>query len=43
VSIAATVQHLPRTAVLKAADSPRLQRFVRRHGMKLGAARFVAV
>jgi proline dehydrogenase len=42
VSIAATVTQLPRTAVLKAADSPRLQRFVQRHGMKLGAGRFVA-
>jgi proline dehydrogenase len=42
VPIAATVAQLPRTAVLKAADSPRLQRFVQRHGMKLGAGRFVA-
>jgi proline dehydrogenase len=42
VPLAATVSQLPRTAVLKAADSPRLQRFVRHHGMKLGAARFVA-
>ena len=33
---------VPRTAVLKAADSRRLQRLVRRHGMRLGAARFVA-
>jgi proline dehydrogenase len=31
-----------RKAILAAADSPRVQRFVRRHGMKLGAARFVA-
>ena len=42
MSIAATVSQLPRTAVLRAADSPRLQRFVQRHGMKLGAGRFVA-
>lgn len=38
----ASLSQLPRTAVLKAADSSRLQRFVRRHGMRLGAARFVA-
>ncbi|HET8606038.1 MAG TPA: proline dehydrogenase family protein [Gaiellaceae bacterium] len=31
-----------RKAILAAADSPRVQRLVRRHGMKLGAARFVA-
>jgi proline dehydrogenase len=31
-----------RKAILAAADSPRVQRFVRRHGMRLGAARFVA-
>ena len=37
-----SLSQLPRTAVLKAADSPRLQRFVHRHGMHLGAARFVA-
>jgi len=33
---------LPRAAILRAADSRRLQRLVRRHGMRLGAARFVA-
>jgi len=33
---------LPRAAILKAADSARLHRFVQRHGMRLGAARFVA-
>ena len=31
-----------RKAILAAAESPRLQRFVRQHGMRLGAARFVA-
>ena len=31
-----------RAAILGAADSPRVDRFVRRHGMRLGAARFVA-
>jgi proline dehydrogenase len=31
-----------RHAILAAADSPRVQRFVRAHGMRLGAARFVA-
>jgi proline dehydrogenase len=31
-----------RKGILAAADSSRVQRFVRRHGMRLGAARFVA-
>jgi len=31
-----------RSVILAAADSPRLQRFVRRYGFQLGAARFVA-
>jgi proline dehydrogenase len=31
-----------RRAILAAADSPRLQRFVQRYGFRLGAARFVA-
>jgi proline dehydrogenase len=31
-----------RRAILAAADSPTVQRFVRRHGMALGASRFVA-
>jgi len=31
-----------REAILGAAESPQLQRFVRRHGMRLGASRFVA-
>jgi len=33
---------VPRAAILHAADSRRLRRFVQRHGMRLGAARFVA-
>ncbi|HXG76810.1 MAG TPA: proline dehydrogenase family protein [Gaiellaceae bacterium] len=33
---------LPRAAILRAASSRRLRRFVQRHGMRLGAARFVA-
>lgn len=40
--VAASVAALPRTAILRAADSPRLQRLVQRYGMRLGAARFVA-
>jgi proline dehydrogenase len=40
--VAASVAALPRTAILRAADSPRLQRFVQRYGMRVGAARFVA-
>jgi len=40
--VAATVSGLPRTAILRAAESPFLQRLVRRYGMRLGAARFVA-
>src|SRR6476646_2507850 len=31
-----------RRVILAAAESPRLQRVVRKHGMRLGAARFVA-
>jgi proline dehydrogenase len=31
-----------RSLILAAADSPRLQRFVQRYGVRLGAARFVA-
>ena len=31
-----------RKGILAAADSPRVRRLVRRHGMRLGAARFVA-
>ena len=40
--VGASVRQLPRTAILRAAESGRLQRLVQRHGMRLGAARFVA-
>ena len=33
---------VPRTAILRAADSERLQRLAQGHGMRVGAARFVA-
>ena len=33
---------LPRTAILRAAESARLQRLVQGHGMRFGAGRFVA-
>ena len=33
---------LPRAAILRAADSTRLQRLVQEHGKRVGAARFVA-
>lgn len=36
------VERVLRRAILAAADSPRVRRFVRRYGMRLGAARFVA-
>ena len=38
----ARVEPALRKTILAAAESPRLQRGVRRHGMRLGAARFVA-
>jgi len=38
----AAVNDVMRKAILAAADSPSVQRLVRRHGMRLGAARFVA-
>jgi proline dehydrogenase len=38
----ATVSALPRSAILHAAESERLQHFVQSHGKRLGAARFVA-
>jgi proline dehydrogenase len=41
-SIRTALSSLPRWAILRAADSARLQRVVRRYGMRLGAARFVA-
>jgi proline dehydrogenase len=37
-----TVSALPRAAILRAASSTRLRRLVESHGMRLGAARFVA-
>jgi proline dehydrogenase len=40
--VATSVSALPRAAILRAADSSRLQRYVQRYGMRLGAARFVA-
>jgi len=40
--IRSALSSLPRAAILRAADSARLQRVVRRYGMRLGAARFVA-
>src|SRR5207237_5989272 len=36
------IEPLLRRAILAAAESPSLQRLVRRHGMRLGASRFVA-
>ena len=38
----ATVSALPRSAILHAAESVRLQHLVQSHGKRLGAARFVA-
>ena len=40
--ISETANAASRKAILALADSPRLDRVVRRHGMRLGAARFVA-
>jgi proline dehydrogenase len=42
MAVAGAVNHAMRSAILAAADSPRVQRFVRKHGMRLGAGRFVA-
>ena len=42
MSGAATLSALFRAAILRAADNPRLQKLVRRYGMRLRAARFVA-
>jgi proline dehydrogenase len=36
------IDRVLRAAILTAADSPAVRRFVRRYGMRLGAARFVA-
>jgi proline dehydrogenase len=38
----ATVSTLPRSVILQAAESARLQALVQRHGRRVGAARFVA-
>ena len=40
--ISDTANAASRKAILALAESPRLDHFVRRHGMRLGAARFVA-
>jgi len=40
--IGETANAASRKAILALAESPRLDHFVRRHGMRLGAARFVA-
>ena len=42
MGLAAGLNHAMRSAILAAADSPRVQRIVQKHGMRLGAARFVA-
>lgn len=41
-SVSAALNASVRRTILAAANSPTLQRHVRRHGMRLGAARFVA-
>ena len=40
--IAETANAASRRAILALAENPQLDRLVRRHGMRLGAARFVA-
>jgi proline dehydrogenase len=40
--LTSTLNSTLRKGILAAADSPRVQRGVRRHGMRLGASRFVA-
>ncbi len=42
MAVATALNAAARTAILAAADSPRVRRLVSRHGMRLGAARFVA-
>ncbi|HEY6463682.1 MAG TPA: hypothetical protein VIY73_26115, partial [Polyangiaceae bacterium] len=42
MGVAAGANHAMRSAILAAADSPRVQRVVQKHGMRLGAGRFVA-
>lgn len=41
-AVTSTLSTLPRSAILRAAESERLRRLVERHGMRLGASRFVA-
>lgn len=41
-AVVSTLSALPRSAILRAADSRRLRAFVERHGLRLGAGRFVA-
>ena len=40
--VGTAISSLPRTAILHAAESSRLQRLVQKHGKRVGAARFVA-
>jgi len=42
MALAKTLSSIPRATILHAADSRRLRGFVQGHGMRLGAARFVA-
>jgi len=42
MALAKTLSSVPRATILHAADSRRLRGFVQGHGMRLGAARFVA-
>jgi proline dehydrogenase len=42
LDVRATISTLPRSAILHAAESARLQRLVQSHGKRVGAARFVA-
>ncbi len=42
MALGATLNTASRKVILAAADSSRVQRFVQTHGMRLGAARFVA-
>jgi proline dehydrogenase len=42
MGVAAGANHAMRSAILAAADSPRVQRVIQKHGMRLGAGRFVA-
>jgi proline dehydrogenase len=41
-SLNTAVTAAPRHAILAAAEAPSIRRLVRRHGMRFGAARFVA-